>query len=323
MNGIQRVKQAIGHDRQMSVARGEFVLDRQFAKNFLTWKSNGCEPDMRNDTDLLIACCRALKLDLVCLQSNKIFGEAPECRVLLEDIPRFSDEGLFVFWIVDGVFQTVVQRLGLMAVFREIAESPDALFKELERMSDQVMSSMIQGVCAGAHGIIIADDIAYNQGTYISPSMVEQYLKPFWEIQTMKAAELGVPVFFHSDGNLDKVLPAIASAGFAGLQCIESAAGMDIGKIKVRYNQSLCLMGGLDPSLLDQGRVSGDRHITCGHLHREMKALMTSDGSQGGYIFGTCCGLHAGMSPELVDLAYRLSFEFERTQMRPNSSSMN
>ncbi len=323
MNGIQKVKQVIGHTKHAPIARGELVLDRQFAKDFLIWKAKGCDLEGLSDSDLLIACCRALKLDLVCLQSKEISGKASDLRVSLEEIHRFCDEGLFVFWVVDGVFQAAVHRLGLMAVLMKIAESPDALFEELERMSDQVISSMVQGVSAGAHGIIIADDIAYNHSTFISPSMVEQYLRPLWKTQTMKAAELGVPVFFHSDGNLEKVLPAITSAGFDGLQCIESAAGMDAGKIKARYKQSLCLMGGLNPSLLDQHRISNDMEMTCNYLHREMKELMTSDGFQSGYIFGTCCGLHAGMSPELVDLAYCLSFELERKLMRQHSSSMH
>lgn len=60
----------------------------------------------------------------------------------------------------------------------------------------------------------------------------------------------GVPILFHPDGNLNKVLPHIIAAGFKGLQCMEPAAGMDIIEINAKYGQALCLMGGIDPALL-------------------------------------------------------------------------
>ena len=73
----------------------------------------------------------------------------------------------------------------------------------------------------------------------------------------MKAArDLGVPVFFHSDGKVESMLPLIKDAGFDGLQCIEPAAGMDIGKVKSEYGKDLCLMGNIDPALLIDGSDS-------------------------------------------------------------------
>jgi len=307
MNGIQRVRQVIHHAPDAPIARGELVLDLQFARDFMAWQANGDPPAELDDIDLRIACCRALGLDLICLQAPT----RKELPVPLKAIHRSADEGLFVFWIVDGVFQRAARLHGMMALLTRIAQEPDAVEAEFKHLSGHVLSTMDQGIEAGVHGIILADDIAYNQGTLTSPGFIEQYLFPLWKTHVLQAGDRDIPLFFHSDGNLSRVLPLILAAGFDGLQGIESAAGMDIRALKARYGRSLCLMGGLEPSLLSPTGIPSDDDGAPTTLRREISDLIGSAAGDGGFILGTSSGLHAGMMPERVDLAYRLSFELE------------
>lgn len=203
MNSISRVMNAIRHQPGIPIARGELTLDRQFARDFLNWRTNGAMTGSLSDTDLHIECCRILKLDLVCVQSKEIADNKPDHSVKLTDISRISDEGLFVFWVVNGAFQTAMERRGMMTLLTNSADSPDEVCIELRQISDQLIATMAQGVTAGAHGIIIADDIAYRQSTYMSHGFVEQNLLPIWQTQVTTARDLRVPVFFHSDGNLN------------------------------------------------------------------------------------------------------------------------
>ena len=285
---------------------GELVLDLQFVRELLAWKGEGPIPEGLDPADLLIECCRVLTLDLVCLQSDQIVDKQADPVIGLEHIQRFKDADLFVFWIVNGAFQSAVRRHGLMAVLSMIAKSPDDLAAEFKSTSDQVTAAMEKGVDAGAHGIILADDIAYNQSTYMAPDFIGRYLQPVWEAQTTKANELGVPVFFHSDGNLNKVLPLIVAAGFDGLQCVEPSAGMDIIEISAQYGQSLCLMGGIDPTLLIHDENLCDIETAVNNLRRAVTTLMESDLTNSGFIFGSCSGLYPGMSPELVHYMHQL-----------------
>ena len=41
-----------------------------------------------------------------------------------------------------------------------------------------------------------------------------------------------VPVFLHSDGNVNAVLEKVTEAGFDGIQSLQPSAGMDIGEVK-------------------------------------------------------------------------------------------
>ena len=310
MNSFSRVTNAIRHEPGTPIAKGELTLDLEFGRAFLRWQSDSADLDSYSETDLLIACCKALKLDLICIQYSEIANKEADLTVNMDQIGRFDDEGLFVFGVINGAFQTAIMSQG-MTLLMNIANSPDKVSKVLQQVSDQVIAAMAQGVAAGAHGIIIADDIAYQQNTYISPDFVEQHLLPIWQAQVMAAKDLGVPVFFHSDGNLNAIVPYIVAAGFNGLQCIEPAAGMDFRKIKERYGKDLCLMGNIDPSLLTEQGNQSDIEKRYERLRWAVTDLIAATGGDGGFIFGTCCGLHGGMQPELVQFMYQLLSELD------------
>ena len=306
---LSRVLATIGHEPGIPLVRGELTLGRKFVRNYLNWQKKDTAANSLSDTDLLIACCRALKLDLVCIQSPGAATEESDLLGKLVDIPRITAEGLFVFWVVNGSFQRAMARQGPLELLKDMAAAPDKVRKELRELSHPVVADLVQGVTAGAHGVIIADDIAYHRSTYISPDAVKQHLLPIWQRQVTTARDLGVPVFFHSDGNLNAVVPTLVAAGFDGLQCLEPAAGMDLAGIKARYGNALCLMGNIDPALLSEQGSPLEAEQRCGRLRRAVLGLMTATGGDGGLIFGTCSGLHAGMSPELVQYMYDLAAE--------------
>lgn len=304
MNGISRVSDAIRHRTVWPIVRGEMVIDRRFALDFLSWQSDGAPPAIRSDADLLIACCRSLKLDLVCLQSDPIVPDESNLALNPGDIGRFVHSGLFVFWVVNGVFQAAAARRGMMPLLMEIGKSPREAGAALIRASGRSIAAMARGAAAGAHGIIIADDIAYRKNTFVSPDFVEHYLLPVWRTQVKSAHDLGVPVFLHSDGNLNPVLPFIVDAGFDGVQCLEAAAGMEIRQIKKKYGDVLCLMGSIDPSLLARPSRTQGSEAQRGRLRRAVTEAVTH-ARDGGFILGTCSGLHDGMSPKLVGYMFR------------------
>ncbi|MCB2145328.1 MAG: hypothetical protein KQI81_02570 [Deltaproteobacteria bacterium] len=295
----QRVRNAIRHQPGTGIPAGELTMDRRFMVALLSWKGVRNIEKM-DDMQMLIECSRLLGHDLVCLQSDSVESDGPDSSTRLRNISRAAGEGLFVFWVVDGAFQRTLHRHDFMALMKAIARRPDDVAGEMERASAAVTLLIEQGLNHGAHGIIIADDIAYQQSTYISPAFGQRYLLPLWRKQVMTAKAHDLPVFFHSDGNLNGFLSIIVDAGFDGLQCIEPAAGMDIFTISRTYGTRLCLMGNIDPSLLcdPDNSVVGEKG--CQKLDRTITDLITAVGGSGGLIVGSCSGLHAAMSPERV-----------------------
>jgi uroporphyrinogen-III decarboxylase len=81
---------------------------------------------------------------------------------------------------------------------------------------------------------------------------------------------------------------------------------MDFRKIKARYGQDLCLMGNIDPSLLTEQNNQSDIEKRYERLRWAVSDLIVASVVDGGFIFGTCCGLNGGMLPELVQFMYQL-----------------
>ena len=313
MNGIERVKAAISREAVDRVPRGELVVETEFIQNYMAWQTDpeafaaggaGAAKAVCPDTEL--AFYRAAGLDLVCVQDGK--GPETGAGGTAERFRRYADSGLFVFSLIDGAFQTVMCSREFMSFMGEVVRTPAALAEEMGAVTEKMILRMAEEVESGAHGIIIADDIAYNQGPFVSPKFVTDHLLPCWEAQVSAARKMGVPVFFHSDGNLTALLPAIVQAGFDGLQCIEPAAGMDIGAVKRESGERLCLMGNMDPGLLaalpEMPEAIDPGLGGLGEVSRAATDLVATAAPGGGFIFGTCSGLHGGMCPERVHRMY-------------------
>lgn len=317
MDRIQRVKMAVRHQSGAGIPTGELVMDKGFIEALLAWKGMNGADIPKSDIRLRIAGSRLLDHDLVCLHSEPIAPGRRNPLYPLEAIAEWLDEGLFVFWIVDGAFQRTMVHHDFMDFMRTLAASPGVVADEMARASLQVEALIEMGIGHGAHGIIIADDIAYRKDTYMAPSFGEQNLLPLWRRQVKTGMDLGAPVFFHSDGNINRFLPLIVEAGFDGLQCIEPAAGMDLLEIRKIYGTRLCLMGNIDPSLLCDPESLPHDGDASPRLERAVNDLIAAVGDSGGLLLGSCSGLHAGMSPERVcamaALASQGKFPLHRT----------
>lgn len=123
--------------------------------------------------------------------------------------------------------------------------------KEMRSIGEKVMEFEIAKaklfLNSGADAIFFADDIAFNSGTLLPPHIMEEIVFPFYSyvVKEIKKHK-NVPIVFHSDGDLRKVMDKIVEAGFDGIQSLQPSASMDIAQIKKDYGDVLCLMGNID-----------------------------------------------------------------------------
>ncbi len=94
-----------------------------------------------------------------------------------------------------------------------------------------------------------SEDIAFKSGTIFSHDFLRSHLFPSLKKIVEKLNNRGVPVLFHSDGDLRMVLDDIVECGFTGIHPIEVLASMDIGEIREKYPK-LVMCGGVDCSQL-------------------------------------------------------------------------
>lgn len=162
-------------------------------------------------------------------------------------------------------------------ILREKQETIEGLSESIRRQADAKLF-----LDKGADAILIADDMAFNSGVFLPPYVMEENVYPFYKqmVREIKAYK-NVPVFLHSDGNLNSVMDELVKCGFDGIQSLQPSAGMDIREIKEKYGDRLCLWGNID---LD--------HIMCFGTEEEVKEdvrrTIEISSPGGGFILSTC-----------------------------------
>lgn len=151
------------------------------------------------------------------------------------------------------------------------------------RVTDHLIAVGVESLRRGGEmltGIFIYDDIASNAGPMMSPRTYERLFLPQMSrmVAAYKAAGADY-VVFHSDGNINPILPMLIEAGIEAVQPIEPKAGMDVVDIRRRYGDKLALIGGLDNAFV---LPSGDRDRI-----RESVLYALQAGRDGGLILGS------------------------------------
>ena len=97
----------------------------------------------------------------------------------------------------------------------------------------------------GVDFLFMADDIAYKSGLFIRPEI----FKPMWLPKLKRIFEpvlnAGLPILFHSDGNLDEIIEDLIDAGINCLHPMDPY-GINYREYKKRYGNRVALCGNID-----------------------------------------------------------------------------
>lgn len=123
--------------------------------------------------------------------------------------------------------------------------------------------------------IWIGEDIAYNNGTFISPELFRELVLPYFRRIT---SEIKKPWIYHSDGNILSVIDDLLPLGMNAIHPIQPDV-MDIYALKQTLGKRITLVGNVDINLLcmgDKDRIQG-----------EVTSLMKVIGEGGRYILSS------------------------------------
>ncbi|SDI36794.1 uroporphyrinogen decarboxylase family protein [Desulfosporosinus hippei] len=275
MSKIDRILAATRFEKVDRIPKGEFYLEDGLIIELLGLKNRVTFNDR-------IEACERCKLDALAFSPSLSLNA--ENRVW-EGIEQWRKEtDFFIFAIIDGPFQGAAKRFTSFTDYLLAIAKGDSMIPEL--VSKAIAANVelgLQALASGANGIIIADDIAYQNGTFISPSALRKYFFPGLAEQVNVLRREKVPVFFHADGNLLSVLTDIINCGVDGLHSLDFSSLSDIEKVRMATANKLCLMGGYDLGWFEAE-------------NRAEKALqlleVTSSGKLGkGHIFGSSAGI--------------------------------
>jgi uroporphyrinogen decarboxylase len=107
--------------------------------------------------------------------------------------------------------------------------------------------------------------------------MYRELVMPSHARQIAWFKERGMPVIYHTDGDIRPLIPSLLESGIDCLQPLEAKAGMDVRELKPLYGDRLSFMGNIDIMKL----ITNDMDI----IEAEIAAKLPVAMKGGGYIY--------------------------------------
>lgn len=215
-------------------------------------------PGTLDDTLRLIDCVRELSGDRYFLM---LHGDATY------SIPDGGSMEQFCFRLADDA----------TAVKREANAMVEGAIGHAQRLRDH----------GGLDGFALCADYCFNSGPFLSPAQFGEFITPYLAKLIAGYRELGFFVIKHTDGNIMPIVEDLVQANPHALHSLDPQGGIDIGEMKRRYGDRVCLIGNVNCGYLDTG--------TDEQVIKSVRYALQQGMPGGGYIFSTSNCIYTGM----------------------------
>jgi uroporphyrinogen decarboxylase len=217
-----------------------------------------------------------------------------------EDAVRGSPVGLFA--LTGTVFTTAYDSLFGFDRFMYLTyDDIDLIERALEISTVFHVELVKRLVQADLTFLYIGDDVAHKHGTLVNPDILRRLWIPRMERIMAPARERGIPILFHSDGNILELIPDLLDIGVAAINPIEPY-GMDIREVRKRFGSRLALVGNLD--------VGGSlARGTPAEVARDARDLIDAVGGNGGLVLASSHSITRNVPPENYLAMVRTAWE--------------
>jgi uroporphyrinogen decarboxylase len=272
---IENIKDAFAHRMSERLPRGEFWIGASIF----------AERKIKDDVKAHVALCQEMGMDFISIPVDRAEKSELSYRTFNPlKIQGAIESGLFVVAVLSGPFQRLVDKKDLRIVLADIAADPAGTRKAIEREAKAVNSLAQNCTDKGANAVMIAEDIAFDSGSFFSPTMFHDIFYPLYSKLVDNIHSHGASVVFHSCGNITNVTPDIISSRFDGLSCQMEC--LDILLLKRTYGAQITLFTGLSREFLENKPLSSKQK-------RRFSQIMKGLGANGGFVLSSSSGLYS------------------------------
>ena len=205
-------------------------------------------------------------------------------------VKRYKGERAIVAFVTDHNSLTS-DILGFSERLMAFYTNPELVLQVHQIVLDYQLRYIKNVISAGADIVFIVGDWAYKNGPMFSLEHYHKFVLPPFKAMVQVAKKNGAYVIKHSDGNCWAHLDSIVGAGTDGFHPIDPMAGMDIGEVKQKYGDKLCLMGNVNCATTLS-------FATVDEVRQETKEVIRKSGFGGGLIISSSNSIHSAVKPE-------------------------
>ena len=200
-------------------------------------------------------------------------AEAPWAE---DGVAAVREAGALPVWAIAGPLGRVENKLGALETLRMSAAEPAGLAAIIDRELHAALDEVRRGRDLGVRALVVADDLAGDEGPLVSPDYVLEALVPCYRRVAQQAWEFEIVPMFHSDGDVRALVPALARAGYAALHAGGLTAARLAAIAEASWANGLVTVGGLHAgNLLSATR---DEAASAVSLSRRGAVIISDDG---------------------------------------------
>jgi len=209
---------------------------------------------------------------------------------ILDEAERLLPAGTEIIRFVGPVFQMAWMLMGLDAFCYSLADAPGLAEAVMDRVFANTWAEVQDALQRETVGAIwYGDDIAIKSGLMVPPAFLRKALFPKLKMIGQACRDRGIPLIYHTDGDVSGVLDDIVEAGVNALHPIDPT-GMNIVETKQALAGRMCVIGNVDVDLLIRGTPAQVRNETM----RQIRLLAPG----GGYVLGSSNSIPRAVRPE-------------------------
>ena len=217
---------------------------------------------------------------------------------------KCTKENLFFCWCGPNIFECIHPVCGHEYMLMGTALDPDWVRDMCNVYADLTIKLMeiLFDEEGKPDGIWFFEDMGFKGKPFMSPAMYKEIIWPAHKKTFDYAHSLGLPVIVHSCGFVEALVPGLVEAGMDCLQAMEVKAGMDLVKLKEKFDDKIAFMGGLDVRTM----VANDRTAIQAELKKKLSPAIQGDG---GYILHSDHSIPAQVEYETYKYFIELGLE--------------
>jgi len=219
------------------------------------------------------------------------YDYGPKLKDVKWYVDAVKDTPLGVVMMTGTFFQYCYQFLNCFDEFCILIHEDRKLIEAcLDKVAEYYIKIVELVVEAGIDILYIADDVAYKSGSFVNPDIFRELWLPRAKRIVAPAKEAGIPIMFHSCGNVAQLIPVFIDLGINCLNPIEPYS-MDIREVKKEYGSTFAISGNVDIAGPLAFGTPDETYDVCKELIIDMKP-------GGNYIFSTCHSITNDIPPE-------------------------
>ncbi len=287
------IRKAFEHRSSARIPRGEVWVGTAVLQQA------GLEDDVAGHA----AFCRRMGMDVIVLplaeeaRQDESLGYRYFTPKEVEPLSEIKD--LFTAVALDGPFQRLTRRRGLMKIFTLQARARDHFESAYAQEASGVEKLVRETAEFALDAFIIADDIASEKNTYFRPDDIRRTFMPVYQKTVDRIHQNEARALFHSCGNFGALIPDLLACGFEGLAACQDSA-LDLASLKQREGPRLTLMAGIDAGLLQASFLDAS-------LKNNFSNFIARLSQRGGLILSSSCGLYSRDFLERIGELYDLA----------------